>query len=36
MIIVFEMFITVRLFEIVLKTIKPLGGVNKDGKSRKK
>lgn len=36
MIIVFEMFITVRLFEIVLKTIKPLGGVKKDGKSRKK
>ena len=34
-IIVFEMFITVRLFEIVLKNIKALGGVSKNGKSRK-
>lgn len=35
MIIVYELFITVRLFEIVLNKVKPIGGKKRNGKSRK-
>lgn len=36
MVLVFELFITFRLIEIVLKNKKFVGGLKKDGKSRKK
>lgn len=36
MVIIYELFITIRQIEIVVKNVKPLGGVKNAGKSRKK